>query len=414
MRILIATDAFPPASGGSGWSTYELARGLRARGHRIFVVQPYSERSPVPQGYDGFEVSAFPAFAPAVPFLRNYVRNERLYQRFAAYLQHRIEDDHIDLVHAQHVLTGPPSVAAAKRAGIPVICTVRDYWPLCYWSDHLENPKTGKPCPGCSAAAMTRCVRPRGGAVWPLALPMIPYMRANLRHKQESLAGASAIVAVSRQVASDLKGRAPGLAGSRIETIPNAVDVAAVRADVIGSPPPLTQPYAVYVGKLAQNKGAQWLVETSDRARLEMPLVVIGDGPERAAIVEAAASRKRDVRMLGWLERTHVFRWMAHAALLVFPSNCPETLSRVLIEASALSVPIAAMNTGGTSDIIADEESGLLSASTGELAEDVARLAADPALRVRLGAGAARVAEARFDTSVVVERMESLYRSLVP
>ena len=35
MRILIPTDAFPPVCGGSGWSTYELARGLRARGHDV-------------------------------------------------------------------------------------------------------------------------------------------------------------------------------------------------------------------------------------------------------------------------------------------------------------------------------------------------------------------------------------------
>ena len=30
MRLLIATDVFPPICGGSGWSAYELARGLRA------------------------------------------------------------------------------------------------------------------------------------------------------------------------------------------------------------------------------------------------------------------------------------------------------------------------------------------------------------------------------------------------
>ena len=40
MRILIATDAFPPVCGGSGWSTYELAKGLRARGHDVTIVQP--------------------------------------------------------------------------------------------------------------------------------------------------------------------------------------------------------------------------------------------------------------------------------------------------------------------------------------------------------------------------------------
>ena len=43
MRILITTDAFPPTAGGSGWSTYELARGLRARGHDIFIVRTYSD-----------------------------------------------------------------------------------------------------------------------------------------------------------------------------------------------------------------------------------------------------------------------------------------------------------------------------------------------------------------------------------
>ena len=39
MRILVATDAFPPVCGGSGWSTYELARGLRERGHEVCIVQ---------------------------------------------------------------------------------------------------------------------------------------------------------------------------------------------------------------------------------------------------------------------------------------------------------------------------------------------------------------------------------------
>ena len=40
--VLIATDAFPPVCGGSGWSTYELARGLRERGHEVTIVQPHA------------------------------------------------------------------------------------------------------------------------------------------------------------------------------------------------------------------------------------------------------------------------------------------------------------------------------------------------------------------------------------
>ena len=105
--------------------------------------------------------------------------------------------------------------------------------------------------------------------------------------------------------------------------------------------------------------------------------------------------------------------WMAHASLLIFPSRGPESLSRVLIEASALGVPIAAMNTGGTPDIVIGEETGLLSATPDSLAEDVRRLRADEALRRRLGAAARSRAESHFDSPAVVARIERLYLELV-
>lgn len=413
MRILIATDAFPPVSGGSGWSTYELARGLRARGHHIVIVRTYAERDPVPGDYDGFPVTGFPAFAPPIPFVRNYVRNERMYPRLSRRLASVIEKEKIDLIHAQHVLTGPASVTAARRTGIPSVCTVRDYWPVCYWGDVLADPGAGVVCPGCSAGAMTRCLRPRTGLVWPAALPAIPYMRRNLRRKQASLAQTDVIVAVSGFVASALRARSPELKRSRIEAIPNGVDVPGVRAEADATARPMPERYAVFAGKLAKNKGAHALVSVAERALLEMPLVVIGDGPERKAVELAAAKAKRDVRILGWRDRREVFQWLRHAELLMFPSVWPEPLSRVLIEASALSVPVAAINTGGTADIIVDEHTGLLSESVEGLAHDVRRLALDAALRARLGQAAAQRAAAHFDIPVVIDRMEALYQQLV-
>jgi glycosyltransferase involved in cell wall biosynthesis len=238
-------------------------------------------------------------------------------------------------------------------------------------------------------------------------------MRRNLRRKQASLAQADAIVAVSGFVASALRARAPELKRSRIEAIPNGVDVPGVRAEADATARPMPERYAVYVGKLAKNKGAHALVDVAGRARLEMPLIVIGDGPERRSIEQAASAAGRDVRILGWRERRDVFQWLRHAELLIFPSVWPEPLSRVLIEASALSVPIAAVNTGGTADIIVDEETGLLSDSVAGLAEDVRRLAGDAALRVRLGRAAAERAAAHFDIPVVLGRMEALYQQLV-
>ena len=414
MNVLLATDAFPPVCGGSGWSTYELARGLRGRGHTIAVVQPKPGQ---PEGvreraYDGLRVLEFGTAAPPVPYVRNYFKNERLHARLTRFLGPLIRRERIDVVHGQHVMTCVPAVDAAHRAGIPAVCTVRDYWPVCYWSDLIHTRDEGSLCPGCSAAMMTRCIRPRAGAAWPLALPMIPYMRGNLARKRSGLGRADAVIAVSTTIAADLAARAPELDPARMHVIPNPVNIPALRARAAAAPAPLAGPYALYLGKLAPNKGTSHLVRVAEMAQLDWPLVIAGDGPERDAIAAEAARSRSDVRTIGWVDQGEAVGWLAHASILVFPSRGPESLSRVLIEASALGVPIAAMNTGGTPDIVESERTGLLTHTPEELAGAVRRLRHDEPLRKRLGSAAALRAHERFDAAAIIDRIEALYVGL--
>jgi len=418
MKILIPTDAFPPGCGGSGWSTYELACGLRARGHDITIVQP---RPGQPAGerqteYDGFRVREFGAPAPDIPYVRNYYKSEKLTRSLSGYLTALLAADTFDIVHPQHVMTTIAGIEAAGKAGVPAVATVRDYWPVCYWSDLLHTRDGLTLCPECTAANMRVCIRPRGGALWPLALPMIPYMRANLAAKQSGLARADAIVAVSHRIAADLVARSPELSAAPIEVIPNPVNVAALR-ETARVPPRdahlAEQLYAIYVGKLAPNKGTRYLVDVVRDAGLEWPLIVVGDGPERAAVEAAAKASGRRIEFTGWIDKDEATRLLAGASLLIFPSRGPESLSRVLIEASALGVPIAAMDTGGTRDIIEPGITGLLSATPEALAEDVRRLRHDRPLRKTLAEAARRKVEREFDAPAVVGRIEALYESLV-
>jgi glycogen synthase len=414
MNVLIATDSFPPVCGGSGWSTYELARELRARGHRILVAQPKpgTQVGVRRTEYDGFPVVEFGATAPDVPFVRNYFKNERLHGALATFLTELIERERIDLVHAQHVMTCLPAIAAARRRAIPAVCTIRDYWPVCYWSDLLHTSNGSELCPECSAGMMTRCIRPRAGALWPVALPMIPYMRANLARKRTGLSDANAVIAVSSTIATDLRARAPELARTRIEIIPNPVNVTDLRQRA-AAVSPIDGPYALYLGKLATNKGTSHLVRVVEEAKLDWPLVIAGDGPERSLLEAEAARSTRDIRFLGWVDQNKTAELLGHASMLIFTSRGPESLSRVLIEASALGVAIAAMDTGGTRDIISQDETGLLSRSPGDLAADVSRLRTDERLRQRLGSAARRRAEERFDAAAVVARVDGLYRELL-
>ena len=85
MNILLATDAFPPVCGGSGWSTYELARGLRAARTRRHdrPAAPGTRAGVRETDYDGLRVLEFGAPAPRIPYVRNYFKNERLYATLA-------------------------------------------------------------------------------------------------------------------------------------------------------------------------------------------------------------------------------------------------------------------------------------------------------------------------------------------
>ncbi len=414
IRVLVATDAFPPRCGGSGWSTWELARALRARGHAVTVVQPRPGRArDSRREYDGFVVHEMASPDPRVPFVRNYVKNERLWVRLGERLSEVVASGAIDVLHGQHLLTGPAAVRAARATGRPVVCTVRDYWPVCYWGTLIHDPRATGLCPACTPGMMARCVRPRAGWAWPAALPAIPYMRANLARKQSALGETDAIVAVSRAIERDLRTRSAQLGAARIEVIPNPVHLGDLDAAAAATRPPLPGDYALYVGKLEINKGVQHLMPAVKRAGVSWPLMVVGDGAERERLEQQARVLGIDARFTGWLDRGQALACVAHASLLVFPSFGPESLSRVLLEAAALRIPIAAMDTGGTSDIIKHEQTGLLAATPQELGDGVARLATDRAAARMLAAEARVLVERTFASDRVAARMEQLYRSVM-
>jgi glycogen synthase len=146
-----------------------------------------------------------------------------------------------------------------------------------------------------------------------------------------------------------------------------------------------------------------------------LPLVVLGEGSLAHAVKFDAAAAGVTLLLRGWAEREDVLRTLARATALVFPSLWPEPLSRVLLEALALGVPVAAMETGGTREILGlDAEAGgagLLVRDAEGLAEAVGRLAREPGLRADLQERA-RARSAAYAPEELVPRYEAVYRGL--
>jgi glycosyltransferase involved in cell wall biosynthesis len=411
MRLLIVTDAFPPRCGGSGWSTFQLARALTARGHQVRIVKPEANLSGVHRReFEGIAVAEFGYLFRDVPYVRSWLRDEWLRRRLERFLLGELADSPADVVHAQHVLSASPAIAAAARLGLPSVVTVRDYWPVCYFTTaHVE----GAACPDCSFAKMLECMREKNPSAYWAGVPLMPYMRRNVRRKQRSLAAADAVIAVSGVIAERAVRCIVG--NRRTHVIPNPIDATEVER-VAAAPPQVELPerFVAFVGKFVRLKGAWLALDAAERFGERAPLVMVGEGEERFSLQASARERGLAVRFLPWVDNREVWRILRRAAAVLVPSLWAEPLSRTVTEAMAVGTPVVATDRGGIHDQLRHHESGaILPPDPAAFAAEVDRLLADPRLGRSWAERAREKVASYFDHRVVIPRIEALYADLV-
>lgn len=123
----------------------------------------------------------------------------------------------------------------------------------------------------------------------------------------------------------------------------------------------------VFVGLLVPIKGIEFLIEAwrllaegNCLAPADL-LVIIGDGPERAALLTQAQAGgvAERVRFTGSLDQAAVSQWIAAANALCLPSRA-EGMPNVVVEALASGVPVVASRVGGIPELVHDGVNGEL------------------------------------------------------
>ncbi len=172
-----------------------------------------------------------------------------------------------------------------------------------------------------------------------------------------------------------------------------------------------------WIGRMTGVKRTDDVLAALARLRdqgIDACLCMVGDGPDRDQ-VERRAKALRIVRhcfFLGYQDDVGPF----YAALdaFVLPSGNEGTPVSA-IEALAAGRPVVASRVGGVPDVVRDGVDGFLvePGDVEALAAALARLAGDPELRAKMGAGARERVLARYAVARLVDDIDLLYRSLL-
>jgi glycosyltransferase involved in cell wall biosynthesis len=207
---------------------------------------------------------------------------------------------------------------------------------------------------------------------------------------------AERIIVPSPSVAAVAEKRA-GVSAERITVIPNAIDPDDFSPSTIAMVDPRPFPIG-FLGRFDPVKRIPDLLQAVSQLGDLVHLHLFGDGQERGTIERIIRDPKLEHRVTlhGTVPRPQ--EALAQMGLLVLPS-INEGMPMVLIEAMAAGVPVIGRDVPGVRDVIVDGENGLLVSS---LAEGIARMVHDIALRQELIVNARRWVRERFTWEIVL------------
>jgi glycosyltransferase involved in cell wall biosynthesis len=172
----------------------------------------------------------------------------------------------------------------------------------------------------------------------------------------------------------------------------------------------------VFVGRLSVQKGIETAIRALPLMNRSIVLDVIGEGPDRATLVDLAGRLGLSDRIIwrGHVKHGELPHLLARASVLVAPF-VDEGLGLVAAEAQLCETPPVGFASGGLTDVIENNVTGALVApgDVDALAAAVGKILQEPALRERLGKAGRVAALARFSPATVAERYARIYRDAV-
>lgn len=181
----------------------------------------------------------------------------------------------------------------------------------------------------------------------------------------------------------------------------------------------------LFVGRLAEKKGVSYLIKAMPGVLKEIPnahLVIIGSGSEEKRLkgLTKKLGLEEKISFLGKIPNEELPQYYNLSDVFVAPSiqakkGDTEGLGVVLLEAIACGTPVIGTNIGGISDIIKNNQTGLLveQKNSEQLGEAVIKLLENKKIRKQLIKNAQKHIKDIFSWEVVSEKFKKIYKDLI-
>ena len=306
----------------------------------------------------------------------------------------RGKPDLIHMVNPGHIGVG--LIAAARRANIPTVITIVDYWWLC--PKHiLLHDRRGICDSNVHWMECVRCIGAVDSRRWvrvlanlPLvratALPALYLLRSLLRGAtladardwtrrqtilRDTLNAADAVIFLSDGARNRI---APRLNHRRTHTIVVGMEPRWFEAgrstprDTTRRPP--SELTLGFVGALADHKGTHLILQAAHQLNWTNTRIrIAGSGPDTTYQRRLTAlATGLNVEFVGRVPSADVPAFLRSLDALIVPSTWPENLPQTVLEAQAVGTPVIASRVDGISEVIADDSMLFDAASAPDLA----------------------------------------------
>ena len=372
MKIALVCDWYRPRIGGIEQHLEGLAQRLTHAGHDVVVITP-TRGDPVVN-----DVRVHRIDAPLAPHFK-FLRSASGIRAIGDALEH----ERVDVAHSHVSIVSPAAIGGAleaERRGIPSVVTFHSVVPRTVWLAHA--------------------------------------MRVSLRTAEWT----ARFSAVSARVAREI---APAAGGRTVSILPNGIDAAFWRRDAIVHEPDAdatnatnAKPTLAAFSVMRLNAKKRPLALVGIMSRLvdrlgeaaRITLRIAGDGPQRGALQRAIgrAGLAGSIQLLGRCTHEEIRSELHEADVFLLPT-IRESFGLAALEARCAGVPVVAMAQSGVAEVIEHGRDGLLGSTDAELAEHLATLATNHALRAAIARHNA-CTPTMFDWPRVIDAHERIYR----